>query len=170
MALVPAEAPPSDLEPPAEASNYYHTADRRNLLGHLSFGVSSYTTSQKFYTSILAPFGVSLVYSDPSRKILGYGFDASHEMINIFERSTEARAPGPGTHFAFNAPSREAVRTFWRAGVANGGKCAGEPGIRAHYGANYFAAFLWDPDGFKLEAVFQDIIKEDEGVSGEVVK
>ncbi|KAH8652612.1 Glyoxalase/Bleomycin resistance protein/Dihydroxybiphenyl dioxygenase [Tricladium varicosporioides] len=164
MASVPVESLSSNLELSAEASNYYHTSDRRNLLGHLSFGVSSYTTSQKFYTSILAPFGVSLVYSDPTRKILGYGFEAGHEIINLFERSTEARPPGPGTHFAFNAPSREAVRTFWRAGVANGGQCAGEPGIRLHYGANYFAAFLWDPDGFKLEAVFQETIKEDKGV------
>jgi predicted lactoylglutathione lyase len=61
-----------------------------------------------------------------------------------------------GTHFAFNAPSRACVDEFFMVGISNGGKSNGEPGIRKNYGESYYAAFLVDPDGFRLEAVFQD--------------
>ncbi|KAK2787676.1 hypothetical protein FQN52_007167 [Onygenales sp. PD_12] len=130
---------------------------RRNLLSHISFGVRSYPISKAFYTAALQPLGASLVYDDPARKILGYGFDADHdhEELTIFESGDEARAPGPGTHFAFRAPSRECVRRFWEMGIKHGGTGDGAPGVRARYGERYFAAFVLDPDGFKLEAVFQ---------------
>jgi len=150
MASVP------ESQVPATAADYYRTnSKRRGLLGHLSFGVRSYSAS-KTYTALLKPFDIHLVFDDPVRKILGYGLDADHEVINIFERGEEAHAPGLGTHFAFNAPNREAVREFWEAGIRNGGRSEGEPGVREAYGRGYFAAFLRDPDGFKLEAVFQD--------------
>lgn len=143
------------------AATYYETnTNKRGLLGHVSFGVRSYEASKKFYSAIFNAFGVSLVYDDPARKILGYGPDAQHELINIFERGEAAHPPGAGTHFAFNAPSREAVREFWDAGTRNGGRSDGEPGVRAGYGKHYFAAYLFDPDGFKLEAVFQDETNE----------
>jgi predicted lactoylglutathione lyase len=100
---------------------------------------------------------MELVFDDPVRKILGYGLDAQHEAFNIFERGDDAHAPGAGTHFAFNAPSRLAVEEFFEAGIRNGGKSNGEPAIRKNYGENYYAAFLIDPDGFRLEAVFQDL-------------
>ena len=116
----------------------------------------SYEISKKFYTALLKPFGVDLVYDDPARKILGYGFDVNHEVVNVFERGEEAHSPGPGTHLAFDAPSREAVREFWDAGICNGGRSDGQPDIREGYGKEYYAAFLFDPDGFKLEAVFQE--------------
>ncbi|KAK2801812.1 hypothetical protein FQN50_007557 [Emmonsiellopsis sp. PD_5] len=132
---------------------------RRNLLSHISFGVRSYQISKAFYTAALQPLGASLVYDDPARKILGYGFDADdhehEEELTIFERGDDACPPGPGTHFAFRAPSRECVRRFWEMGIKHGGTGDGAPGVRAGYGENYFAAFVLDPDGFKLEAVFQ---------------
>lgn len=134
----------------------------RGLLGHVSFGVNSYDISNTFYTEALKPFGVDLVYDNPSRRILGYGLDADHEVINIFERGKEAHPPGKGTHFAFNAPSRTAVREFWNAGIRNAGRSDGEPGLRQNYGKYYYAAFLFDPDGFKLEAVFQEPVDERE--------
>ena len=136
---------------------YYRTnPKRRGLLGHVSFGVRSYEASKKFYTESLRPFGVELVYDNPDQKILGYGFDADSEILNMFERGEAAQPPGPGTHFAFNAPSRKAVTEFWNAGIRNGGRSDGFPGLREGCGKDYFAAFLFDPDGFKLEAVFQD--------------
>ncbi|OCK73752.1 hypothetical protein K432DRAFT_262177, partial [Lepidopterella palustris CBS 459.81] len=86
-------------------------------------------------------------------KVLGYGLNAGHEALNIFEHGVEAQAPGAGTHFAFNAPSREAVDEFFEAGICNGGKSNEKPGIREAYGRNYYAAFLVDPDGYRLEGV-----------------
>lgn len=128
------------------AAEYYRTnPSRRGLLGHVSFGVASYEISKTFYTAVLKPFGVELVFDDPHRKILGYGIDINHEVVNIFERGSEARAPGPGSHLAFNAPSRQAVMGIWKAGVENGGLSAGKPGVRENYGKDYFAAFVYDP-------------------------
>ncbi len=139
------------------AADYYRTnVHRRGILGHVSFGVHSYETSKQFYTAIFQPFGIELVFDDPVRKILGYGVDAEHEVFNVFESGEDAPAPGAGTHFAFNAPSRASVDEFFEAGIRNGGKSNGEPGVRKRYGENYYAAFLLDPDGFRLEAVFQD--------------
>jgi catechol 2,3-dioxygenase-like lactoylglutathione lyase family enzyme len=139
------------------AADYYRTnAHRRGILGHVSFGVRSYEISKKFYTAVFKPFGIELVFDDPARKILGYGLDAQHEVFNIFERGDDSQPPGGGTHFAFNAPSRACVDEFFMASISNGGKNNGEPGIRKNYGENYYAAFLVDPDGFRLEAVFQD--------------
>lgn len=146
------------------AANYYLTnTQRRGFLGHLSIGVQSYEKSKTYYTALLEPFGLSLVYDNPDRRILGYGIDSAHEILNIFERGEEARPPGAGFHVAFNAPNRNCVREFWKAGVLNGGRCDGPPGVRHTYGANYYAAFVFDPDGYKLEAVFQEAEVEGEG-------
>lgn len=138
-------------------SYYLTNPQRRSLLGHISLGVSSYALSRKFYDATFSALNIDLVFNDPNRKILGYGPDAQTEVINIFEKGEEARAPGAGTHIAFNAPSRKAVDGWYKAGIANGGKGNGEPGVREKYGANYYAAFLVDPDGWRLEAVFQDV-------------
>ena len=117
-------ADPKSVSDPAK---YYHTNSKRlGLLGHISFGVSSSTTSQKFYTAVLAPFGISLVFSNAANTTIGYGYDVDSEVFTIFERGEAARAPGAGTHIAFNAPSRRAVREFWEAGVKNGGTSDGE--------------------------------------------
>lgn len=67
----------------------------------------------------------------------------------------EARPPGPGFHLAFDAPDHAAVDAFHAAGLAAGGRDNGQPGLRPHYGATYYAAFLIDPDGHHLEAVHQ---------------
>jgi catechol 2,3-dioxygenase-like lactoylglutathione lyase family enzyme len=132
---------------------------RSHFLGHISLGIRSYTISKLYYTALFAPFGISLVYSNEtsSPKTLGFGPSTSpeYELFTLFEKGLEAQPPGPGTHVAFNAPSRKAVREFWEAGVRNGGRDEGAPGVRREVGARYYAAFVRDPDGYKLEAVFQ---------------
>jgi catechol 2,3-dioxygenase-like lactoylglutathione lyase family enzyme len=128
-------------------------------LGHISIGVRNYETSKSFYIAVLAPLGLYVVYDsqviDPNKspRTLGFGPDKEQEILNLFERGHEAYAPGAGSHIAFNAPSRTAVIEFHDAALRHGGESKGEPGVRPHYGANYFAAFVIDPDGWKLEAV-----------------
>jgi len=129
-----------------------------NILGHFSIGVRDCDVSETFYTSVLAPLGLHLVYkSKPgdSPRTLGYGPDEDHELVNVFEYHHEAHAPGVGFHFAFNARSRSAVDEFHATGIENGGKSNGAPGLRKWYGPTYYAAFLIDPDGWRLEAVCQ---------------
>ena len=129
-----------------------------NPLGHISLGIRSYEASKAFYNAVLAPLGLKLVYDSETiaprtPRILGYGPDEEHELVNLFEYVDSASAPGPGCHIAFNAPTWQAVRDFHEAAVRCGGKSNGDPGLRAHYGPNYYAAFVIDPDGWRLEAV-----------------
>ncbi|KAK0616677.1 Glyoxalase/Bleomycin resistance protein/Dihydroxybiphenyl dioxygenase [Immersiella caudata] len=159
-----------------------------NPLGHLSIGVRDYSVSKAFYSAILFPIGLSLVYDseDPAKggkalnpdadatkkkrtRTLGFGPDADHELLNIFEFGDDAAAPGAGFHLAFNAPTRDAVVEFHAMAIGFGGSDNGAPGIRKHYGANYFAAFVVDPDGWRLEAVCKTEVDEEEnvGVDGE---
>ncbi len=137
-----------------------------NPLGHISIGVRSHEASKAFYTAVLAPLGLALVYDSEASsagtskkgkvRTLGYGPDAEHEVLNIFEFGDDAAAPGPGFHLAFNAPTRLAVVEFHARAMACGGMDNGLPGVRKHYGANYFAAFVVDPDGWRLEALCKD--------------
>jgi catechol 2,3-dioxygenase-like lactoylglutathione lyase family enzyme len=146
-----------EAAPQLSRQEYYKTnPKRKGLLGHISFGVTSIPQSEKFYTEILRPLGVSVVFSNESNTTVGFGITADEEVLTLFQRGSEAAPPGPGTHLAFNAPSREAVKEFWEAGIKYGGKSDGAPGLRNHYGEHYYAAFLVDPDGWRLEAVFQD--------------
>ena len=153
----------------SQPGHYYRTnPERLSLLGHISFGVKSYETSKAFYTAALAPLGVALVFESPNEGVLGYGYGDS-EIINIFE-TPNASAPGGRCHLAFNAPNRKAVRGFYEAAVANGGKDNGKPGVRHEVGDKYYAAFVVDPDGYRLEAVFQQESDEvlEEGSTGKV--
>lgn len=144
-----------------------------NPLGHLSIGVRDYDISKAFYTAVLSTIGLKLVYDsevpadaktstspnstseNKKNKIrtLGYGPDAEHEILNIFEFGDDAAAPGAGFHLAFNATSRDAVVEFHAVAMGFGGTNNGLPGLRRHYGETYFAAFVVDPDGWRLEAV-----------------
>ena len=144
-------------------------------LSHVSIGVRDYTVSKAFYAAVLAPLGFALVYdsedsNNPSTtpqstenrtRTLGFGPSADREILNIFETkgggaAATAPEPGPGFHLAFDAPTRDAVVAFHAASEKFGGRDNGPPGLRSHYGADYFAAFVVDPDGWRLEAVCKE--------------
>lgn len=137
------------------STNYYDTnAKRLSFLGHLSIGVRDLAVSEQFYTASFATLGISLVFRDARTKTLGYGW-GEREPFNVFEHEKDAAPPGAGFHIAFNAPSRAAVDAFYQAAIENGGKDNGEPGVREVYHENYYACFVYDPDGYKLEVVYQ---------------
>src|SRR6476620_585440 len=75
--------------------------------------------------------------------------DRNYLSIKLGDQPDDARA----RHWCFKAPSRAAVDAFWKAGVANGGTDNGPPGVRDVYHTNYYAAFLIDPSGNRVEAV-----------------
>ncbi|KAK3192699.1 hypothetical protein K4F52_001053 [Lecanicillium sp. MT-2017a] len=131
---------------------------RHTLLGHISFGIRSYETSQRFYDAVLAPIGGRRVYENAKTRILGYGFvvKPNFEPFTLFETDKNIAPSGDGVHFAFNSPDRKGVRDFWEAAVKNGGSDEGKWGLRKQYGELYYAAFVRDPDGYKLEVVFQE--------------
>jgi catechol 2,3-dioxygenase-like lactoylglutathione lyase family enzyme len=133
-------------------------------LGHISIGVTDYTSAKTFFTPVLEALGLELVYDngeDESNrgskpKMLGYGPSMSQELLNIFEYGDEAHAPGRGCHLAFNAQSRQAVDQFHELALAHGGTCDGKPGPRWQYGPHYYAAYVISPGGWRLEAVCKE--------------
>ncbi|MDP3176018.1 MAG: VOC family protein [Phenylobacterium sp.] len=122
------------------------------MLGHVSLGVRDLERARVFYDAITTPLGWTCLWDSP--RGLGYGPSGGGEKINLFPHP-DAHPPGPGFHLAFNAPDRAAVDAFYGAALAKGGADQGAPGPRPNYGPTYYAAFVIDPDGHKLEAVHQ---------------
>ena len=124
-----------------------------DLLGHLSFGVSDLARTTAFYDAALTALGYARVFSAPYA--VGYGLagaKADEDILLLILQPDPVTPPGPGFHLAFSAPSRQAVDRFHAAALRFGGKDEGAPGLRPQYGADYYAAFVLDPDGYKLEA------------------
>jgi catechol 2,3-dioxygenase-like lactoylglutathione lyase family enzyme len=122
------------------------------MLGHLSFGVADLARSTAFYDAAMGALGLARVWT--SDHGVGYGAPGGGDKLALFPRP-DALAPGAGFHLAFDAPDRAAVDRFHAAAMAAGGTDDGAPGPRPHYGDTYYAAFVIDPDGYKLEAVHQ---------------
>ena len=123
------------------------------MLDHISLGVSDMARSRAFYDAVLSALGLKRVMTFDA--FAGYGSEDGYPRfcINPPLDRTKAAAPGPGTHVCFTAPGRKAVDAFHAAALANGATDDGPPGIRANYDPKYYAAFVIDPDGHKIEAV-----------------
>jgi catechol 2,3-dioxygenase-like lactoylglutathione lyase family enzyme len=120
------------------------------MLSHLSLGVEDLERAAAFYDAVLAPLGAVCVWRNA--RGAGFGPPGGEDELALFHRPGEARAPGAGFHLCFAAPTREAVDAFHAAALAAGGTDAGAPGLRPQYGPDYYAAFVIDPEGYKLEA------------------
>ena len=123
------------------------------MIDHVSIGVRDVAASKRFYDAVLQPLGYKCL-SD-SAESLGYGAKASALWLNATDRPVPPDSRS-GLHFCFSAPSRKSVEAFHAAGLASGGRDNGPPGLRADYGAGYYAAFLIDPDGYRIEAYFAE--------------
>lgn len=124
------------------------------MLGHLSLGCSDLVSATFFYDAALGPLGYVRVCQ--GRTYSGYGYPGQSNDKFAVKQQTSVVPPGPGFHIAFTALTRSAVDSFYEAAIQNGGKSNGAPGLRPHYGPNYYAAFVIDPDGHPLEAVCRE--------------
>ncbi|MEW6279498.1 MAG: VOC family protein [Candidatus Eremiobacterota bacterium] len=120
------------------------------MISHVSLGVRELERAARFYDAVLEPMGYVRVWCHPDA--VGYGEPGGDDRLALFQRS-DARGAGPGFHLAFEAPTEAAVEAFHAAALAGGGTDDGTPGLRPQYGSGYYAAFVRDPDGHKLEAV-----------------
>jgi catechol 2,3-dioxygenase-like lactoylglutathione lyase family enzyme len=121
------------------------------MIDHISIAVSDLKGAERFYTALLATLGLTKLREWPDAAV-GYGKKYPEFWIN--KRADMAQiAPESGTHIALRAVSREAVDTFYAAALANGGTTDGPPGLREKYNPSYYAAFIRDPDGNRVEAV-----------------
>jgi catechol 2,3-dioxygenase-like lactoylglutathione lyase family enzyme len=119
------------------------------MFDHVSIGVGDIARSKRFYDATLRPLGYACL--SESADALGYGRDKIALWIGKAERPVRPDM-GSGLHFCFGAPTREAVEAFHAAAVSTGGADNGLPGLRPDYGADYYAAFAVDPDGYRIEA------------------
>lgn len=123
------------------------------VLSHLSFGVADLARAAAFYDGALAALGYVRVWSNEHG--VGYGVPSGNDKLALFVQADRVIPPGPGFHLAFQASSRAAVDAFHAAALRLGGRDEGGPGARPDYSPTYYAAFVTDPDGHKLEAVHQ---------------
>jgi catechol 2,3-dioxygenase-like lactoylglutathione lyase family enzyme len=120
---------------------------------HLSIGVVDLARATAFYDAALAPLGWVQLFK--SARAAGWGppgFEGETPFA-VIQHGDAARAPGAGFHLAFRAPSHAAIDAFHAAALAAGGVDEGPPGIREHHDPSYYAAFVRDLDGHRLEAV-----------------
>ena len=121
------------------------------MLSHLSLGVADLARSTAFYDGVLAALGYVRVWGNEDG--IGYGEAGGNDRLALFVQADPVAPPGAGFHLAFAASSRAAVDAFHAAALRLGGRDEGAPGERPHYSPTYYAAFVTDPDGHKLEAV-----------------
>jgi catechol 2,3-dioxygenase-like lactoylglutathione lyase family enzyme len=121
------------------------------MLDHVSLGVTNLDRSRRFYDAALAPLGLRRIL-DFEERGSDYGPVPSPGVEFTITREF-APQPSLGTHLCFRAPTRAAVAAFHQAALEAGGRDDGAPGVRAHYHADYFGAFVLDPDGHRIEAV-----------------
>jgi catechol 2,3-dioxygenase-like lactoylglutathione lyase family enzyme len=119
------------------------------MLDHVSIGVRDIAKAKSFYDAAMKPLGFACLSADESS--LGYGKKDVGLWIISAERPV-ADDPKSGLHFCFSAPSRESVAAFHAAALAHGGRDNGNPGLRKDYGPHYYAAYVFDPEGYRLEA------------------
>ncbi|MCR5873034.1 VOC family protein [Phenylobacterium sp. J426] len=122
------------------------------MIDHLTFGVSDFGRSTAFYDRAFAPLGLRRIFDDPRPDVRATGYGDTRPFFWIAEQD-----PTSGKlHVAIRAESREAVDAFHQAALAAGGVDNGGPGLRPHYHPGYYGAFVLDPDGHNIEAVFHD--------------
>jgi catechol 2,3-dioxygenase-like lactoylglutathione lyase family enzyme len=124
------------------------------LLDHVSIAVRDLERARRFYDAVMAVLGAETAYERSDA--VGYGKrnrdgDDTHTYVSIYQ-SRSAQSDGR-RHYCFRVRSADAVRRFHASGLAAGGRDAGVPGLRPHYHAQYYAAFVEDPEGNRIEAV-----------------
>lgn len=119
------------------------------MFDHVKFGVTDFIAGKAFFLEALAPLGITVVAEGPP----SYGVELCQPEGNVSLILFQTQEKPAHLHLAFTAENRAQVDAFYRAALAAGGKDNGAPGLRPHYHANYYAAFVIGPDGHNIEVV-----------------
>jgi catechol 2,3-dioxygenase-like lactoylglutathione lyase family enzyme len=122
------------------------------MLDHISLGVKDIERSRRFYDAVLRPLGLVRIV-DFQERGSDYGAMPSQLGVEFTITAETGVSPSQGMHVCFRARDREAVRSFYAVALAEAGSDDGAPGIRPQYHPCYYAAFVLDPDGHRVEAV-----------------
>ncbi|MDA9442313.1 glyoxalase [Bradyrhizobium sp. CCBAU 51745] len=123
------------------------------MIDHLGLSVSDYEAAKAFYAKALAPLDYSMIMevtAEQTGHAAAAGFGANGKPDFWIEGKGAMNKP---VHVAISAKDRATVDAFYKAAMAAGGRDNGPPGLRPHYHANYYGAFVLDPDGHNIEAV-----------------
>jgi catechol 2,3-dioxygenase-like lactoylglutathione lyase family enzyme len=119
------------------------------MFDHVSIGVRDVAKAKRFYDVALKPLGYKCLSQGEGS--LGYGRDTVAFWISATQRPVPADEKS-GLHFCLTAPTRKSVDAFHAAALRSGGSDNGKPGVRSDYSPDYYAAFVVDPDGYRIEA------------------
>jgi catechol 2,3-dioxygenase-like lactoylglutathione lyase family enzyme len=120
------------------------------MLHHLSLGTADLDRARNFYDPVMRELGLRRTLEVDNA--IGYGAGLTVFSLNL-PADGAAASRGNGVHVAFEVEKRASVDAFFRAAVMNGGVGDGDPGLRPEYDDHYYAAFVRDPDGNKIEAL-----------------
>ncbi len=124
------------------------------MLDHIGFPVSHFANSKTFYQAALEPLGIGVVKEVTAAQTGGSSHCGFGEAGKPYFWIGDGEGVVRGRfHVAFTAQSRRNVDAFYKAALAAGGRDNGKPGLRPHYHAHYYGAFVLDPDGHNIEAV-----------------
>ena len=122
-----------------------------NMIMYATLGINNLAAARAFYDPTLETLGIALIYEGAEEWAYGPKGGDVVQLYVTKPYDQNAATCGNGSMLALNAPTREAVDAFYKAGLANGGTDEGAPGIR--YSAHFYSCYLRDPDGNKLSAV-----------------
>jgi len=121
------------------------------MIDHISIAVRDLNNAESFYAALLAPLGLTKLREWPDAAV---GFGKKYPEFWINKRADMDRvASDSGVHICLRAPDAAAVDAFHAAALKSGGSSDGAPGPRPEYHGGYYAAFIRDPDGNRIEAV-----------------
>lgn len=127
---------------------------RAAVIDHISIGVTDLASATAFYDAVLLPLGYTRIWI--TKGAARYGLGRSDEFFSIRAQPDGVTVPADRCHVAFQALSRDSVERFHAAAVALGAADEGAPGLCPEYGDGYFAAFVRDLDGYRIEATLHE--------------
>jgi catechol 2,3-dioxygenase-like lactoylglutathione lyase family enzyme len=123
------------------------------MIADISIGVRDIDRSKRFYDAVLEPLEYTCLRA--ARTLQGYGYGRDSVALWVVQANHPVPADEKsGLHFCFVAENAAAVDAFHAAALRSGGQDNGAPGLRAIYGPDYYAAFIIDPDGYRIEAYY----------------
>jgi lactoylglutathione lyase len=128
------------------------------MFSHVFIGVADFERALAFYTPLMAALGLEARFCDRARPWAGWQVPGQARPLFLIGAPYDGQphAPGNGQMTALLAPGRTAVDAAYAVALAHGGSDEGAPGLRPHYHAHYYGAYLRDPDGNKLCVVCHD--------------